>query len=336
MAMAEGALRPTFKEDAVQLIERDDDGTAIVDADRTAANYQKTGDLLTLPYTEETLVDQPFASKFINVNPFNVFTWIGSIDLTPPGDEWKETERAPELVINNQGGFDTLIAGNPNLDSIEIGTVWNEWQDMWAGAPRELDVRSIGGQQREQTFAFGVPRRVLQRQEVTTGQLVNQTRTGVRNVLVPQVVRNSIGDRIINVAFVPFVRARTITFNGTRFKPNTRVYPYFDNIEVTAYTTPSGGSLGGNLVTDSNGALSGTFAIPDPTNNSNPRWRTGTRVFRLTASPTDDRSSDVETAGEVDYTARGILETQQETILSTREPRLQRTNTTDNREITRT
>ena len=84
-------------------------------------------------------------------------------------------------------------------------------------------------------------------------QLVNQTRTGVRNVLVPQVVRNSIGDRIINVAFVPFIRSRTITFNGTRFKPNTRVYPYFDNIDVTnMYTTPDGGSLGGNLVTDAN------------------------------------------------------------------------------------
>ena len=28
-------LRPTFNEDAVKLIERDDDGTEIVDADRT-------------------------------------------------------------------------------------------------------------------------------------------------------------------------------------------------------------------------------------------------------------------------------------------------------------
>ena len=92
-------------------------------------NYQKTGDLLTLPYTETTLVDQPFASKTLNVNPFNVFTWIGTIELTPPGDEWKETERAPELVINNQGGFDTLISGNPNLQNVELGTIWNEWQD---------------------------------------------------------------------------------------------------------------------------------------------------------------------------------------------------------------
>ncbi len=34
-------MRPTFHEDAVQLIERDDDGTALVAADRTDANYQK-------------------------------------------------------------------------------------------------------------------------------------------------------------------------------------------------------------------------------------------------------------------------------------------------------
>ena len=95
--MSRGQVRPTFKEDAVQLVETDDkgfvDGALITEQDRVSSNYQKTGDLITLPYSETTLVDQPFASKFINVNPFNVFTWIGSIDLDPPGDEWKETER---------------------------------------------------------------------------------------------------------------------------------------------------------------------------------------------------------------------------------------------------
>ena len=46
-------------------------------------------------------------------------------------------------------------------------------------------------------------------------------------------------------------------------------------------------SLGGNLNTDANGLLSGTFAIPDPNVHSNPRWRTGKRVFRLTSSSTN-------------------------------------------------
>ena len=114
--MARGQLRPMFNEDAVQLIEADDDGTAIQASDRTDGSYQKTGDCLTLPYTETALITQPFASKSVNVNPFDVFTWSGAIELTPPSDEWKETERRPELVINNVGGFDTLVSGIPNND----------------------------------------------------------------------------------------------------------------------------------------------------------------------------------------------------------------------------
>ena len=329
--MAAGELRPTYNEDSVQLIERDEDGTAIVAADRTAAQYQKTGDLLTLPYTEQTLISQPFASKSVNVNPFDVFTWVGNVDLTPPTDEWKETERAPELVINNQGGFDTLVSGlgNAALNGVEIGTIWNDWQDFWTGTPRDVRSRDTSGNLRS-------GRRVFRRTEIETATTVNQTRTGLRQRLVPQVVRNSIGDRVVNVAFVPFIRSRTVSFAATRMKPNTRVYAFFDNIDISIYVTPSGGSLGGNIVTDANGAVSGTFAIPDPTNSSNPRWRTGERVFRLTSSSTDDRTSDVETSAEADYIARGILETVQETIISTREPRLVREATNENRTITRT
>ncbi|MDA7798386.1 DUF4815 domain-containing protein [bacterium] len=338
MDMASGEARPICKTDSIQLIEADDDGTAILSTDRTDNNYAKTGDLITLPYSEQTLIDQPFASKFLNVNPFNVFTWVGTIELDPAGDEWKETERVPELVVNQQGMFDTMAAnlGNPNLAEIQLGTVWNEWQENWVGRPVESGTRNIGGQRREQTFARGVPRRVLQTQEITTTQQVNQTRTGVRSVFVPQVVRRSMGDRILNVAFIPFIRSRTVNFTGTRFKPSTRVYPFFENIDISSYVTPTGGSLGGNLVSDANGALSGSFAIPDPTVDANPRWRTGTRVFRLTSSSSNDLNSEVETAGEGDYSASGSLETVRETIVSTREPRIVRENTTENRTIART
>ena len=210
------------------------------------------------------------------------------------------------------------------MNGIEIGTVWNEWQDNWSGTPRDVSSRDVSGNMRS-------GRRVFRRTEVTTAQQVNQTRTGMRQRLVPQTVRNSIGDRIINVAFVPFIRSRTINFSATRMKPNTRVYAFFDNIDISAYVTPSSGS---NLDTDNNGAVSGTFTIPDPTNNANPRWRTGTRVFRLTSNQNDNRT-DVETSAESDYVARGILETVQNTIISTREPQLVRTDTTDNRSINR-
>jgi hypothetical protein len=41
------------------------------------------------------------------------------------------------------------------------------------------------------------------------------------------------------------------------------------------------------LITDNNGTLTGTFALPSPNIAGNPRWRTGTRVFRLTSSSTN-------------------------------------------------
>ena len=330
MDMARGQLRPMFNSESVQLIEADDDGTVIVAADRTAANYQKTGDLITLPYTETTIIEQSYASRYVNVNPFNVFTWAGSVILDPPGDEWKETNRVPDLLINEQGGFDTMLAnlGNPNLDSIEIDTVWNEWQDFWQGTPVE-SITSTNDRVVNQGRVGTIRDTTL-----TTNQQVSQTRTGIRTALVPQVVRTSLGDRVLNVAFVPFIRSRTINFTGTRMKPNTRIYPYFDNIDITNYVTPTGGSIGGNLVTDANGACSGTFAIPDPTNDSNPRWRTGQRIFRLTSSSTNS-TQDVETSAEADYIARGSLETVQNTIVSTREPQLVRQTTADNRLITR-
>ena len=334
---AKGELRPTFHEDAVKLIERDDDGTEIVNSDRTTANYQKTGDLITLPYTEATLIDQPYASKAINVNPFGVFTWIGSIELTPPGDEWKETERAPELVINNpNGSWDNLTKQSGNsgqLSEFPMSTVWNSWQDTWTGRPIETERRDIGTYE----VRGGHGWRVIARQEVTTAQQVSQTRTGIRAVAVPETIRTSIGDRVVSVAFVPFIRSRTITFNATRLKPNTRVYPFFDNINIASYVTPDGGSLGGNLVTDANGSVTGTFAIPDPKVGANPRWRTGQRLFRLTSSSSNSlTNANVETAANVEYVARGLLETVRETILSSREARVEMRSVTETQSITRT
>ena len=43
--------RGLYFSDAVELEEVDDDGSAILSADRTDANYTLTGDLITLPFT---------------------------------------------------------------------------------------------------------------------------------------------------------------------------------------------------------------------------------------------------------------------------------------------
>ena len=332
MDYAAGEMRPTFNEDAIALEERDDDGSAIVAADRTAANYAKTGDLITLPYTETTLIDQPYASKTVNVNPFGIFTWIGSIALSPQTDEWKETERAPDLVISNDdGSWDTLVknSGNPNLTSVEMGTVWNEWQNHWTGVST-----SNSTERYEQRGGHGW--RVMQRDIQTSTRTGTKTRSGIRQVLVPKTVTQNVGDRIISIAFVPFIRSRIVTFAATRLKPNTKVYPYFDNEAVISYITPTGGSLGGNLITDANGAVSGSFAIPDPKDSTKPRWRTGERVFRLTSSSSNDLTSAPDTAANAEYIAKGIIETVQNTIISTRTAGIEFRATNETEAVTQT
>ena len=120
-------------------------------------------------------------------------------------------------------------------------------------------------------------------------------------------------------------------------RPITRVYPYFDNVAVATYTTPDGGSLGGNVVTDANGYVKGSFAIPDPNVDANPRWRTGQRVFRLTSSSTNstDKTA-IATSAEADYEAKGLLNTMQGVNISTRETETIRTAVNERRQITNT
>ena len=88
-------------------------------------------------------------------------------------------------------------------------------------------------------------------------------------------------------------------------KPGTRIFPFFDSEDVSIYTTPTGSSAGAALTTDASGKATGVFSIPTPTVSTNPRWRVGKRVFRLTSSSTNSKVDGlVTTSAETDYTAK--------------------------------
>ena len=109
MDLAEGELRPAFHQDNASLKEIDSDlATAITDTARTTLGYQKTGDLITLPYTTIPFFEQPFASTVVNLNPYDTIPFVGNVSLTPEIDEWFETEVQPELTIDIPGSYDVL------------------------------------------------------------------------------------------------------------------------------------------------------------------------------------------------------------------------------------
>lgn len=325
-------LRPIFYEDFVSLDEENQ-----TDVERTSDGYQKTGDLITLPYTVQSLINQPVASSPINVNPFNVFTFLGTVNLDPPFDQWKDTKQLPDLLINREGNFDSMARV-----SRSFGTVWNEWQEHWTGTPvtnrevtRKIIERGENPPDAGHRQAWPALRETITR--TTTTQTGSKTRSGVRLRVIPRIITQNLGDRVVNVAWIPFMRSKDVVITASRFKPETNLYAFFDDIDVGSHVS-SGSTFnaldtidtGTALITDQTGKATATFRIP---NTDVLKFKTGERVLRLTDRINND--DDWTTSGEGIYRSQGLLETKQRTIVSTRNAELVREVVTENQSLSR-
>jgi hypothetical protein len=329
MDMAAGELRPSHHMDNTNLIESDSalaNSTAMTDAIRTTNGYQKTGDLITLPYTEVAEIEQQYASTTVNLNPYDTISFVGQLTIDPDQDDWFETETLPEMTVEIPSVFDTLSTdAAAGVQGLNLGTVWNTWNNNWSS----VDIAGTERSTNQRLRGRGV--RDISRTTVDSQDVNNMTRTGVRTQLVPGGLRNtSIGNRVVQVAFATFIRAKDISFTAKGMKPSTRIFPFFDGVDISTLVTPTGSSAGAALTTDASGSATGVFALPTPTVSSNPRWRVGKRVFRLTSSSTNVKTKGlVTTSSEADYTAKGLIQTVQGTVLATRESSIQRVTASD-------
>ena len=297
-----GELRPIHKTKGIDLIEE-----ATTDAARTLAGYQKTGDLVTLPYTEETIVENPFATSVERVSSFLASAWEGQIILDPDQDSWFETEVAPEIVINIEGNFDAVLNANKN----HLGTIWNSWQETWSGKRRVRYIDDFEGYTTAEFYESG-----------------SRRRTGERTFVQEQIDKETLGFKTLSKSAIPVVRSRNINFTASGLRPSTRVYAFFDGKDINSFITPDSNSTtdatpvaGSPLIVQANSQLSGTFVIPDPKVAGNLRFQTGDIQFKLTSSSTNETKG-ITTFAVTNYAAKGILNVDQETIIATRNGRL--------------
>lgn len=237
--MENNLMRPTFYTDNINIIEE-----SKTDAERSVKGYQVTGDLITLPYTEVSLVSQLSASRVENINPFAIFTFIGQATLNPPSDEWFEVNRLPDIVTEVEGNYTTMY--NLMNRSGLLSTTWNAWQTQWAGSPsvskETIDINKKNGQRRNEInqrfgdFGRGVVRRITTEK---SAQTVGQSRTGVRTVVIPNVTREVTGDKTLSKAIIPYIRARSLLFVVRGLKPNTKFTSFFDSVDVSGFIVPS-------------------------------------------------------------------------------------------------
>jgi hypothetical protein len=184
-----------------------------------SSNYLKAGPIVMPTATHTVFVDQNKSSKVYNINPFNIVNYIGKIQLDPPSDVWIDTDKQPDVLVNLEGDKDAWALLTQNAYSYE----WGNWETYWTGSSTSVSQNPhTGGRQA-----------IIQTTTTTTTQ--NQTRSGVLTQVVPSTITQSLGDRVIDVSIIPYMRDRGVLFTCSDFKPSTELYGFFDNISVNKY-----------------------------------------------------------------------------------------------------
>ena len=215
---------------------------------RLAVNSPPEADnLVRLPSlgTKE-IVKQRFASVFESVIPYEATNYRGLIELSPAGDDWIEERSRPLLNSDNtDGSYDNFGFSSKGTTTLATENVHN--RDDIVGVPFKIDdsmtERQMLSAQLMNTLFPVIDRATPPAATRSSG---NQGRYGPvaglpandpRN-MGPFLPKPSSGG---SVEIIPFMRSRRIYFKSIGLRPNTRHYAYFDDHNITAYSTTLNG-----------------------------------------------------------------------------------------------
>lgn len=126
-------------------------------------------------------------------------------------------------------------------------------------------------------------------------------------------------DRVIGQDVIPYMRSRKVRFSADGLLPLSRVYAFFDNVNVTHLCNALSATIGSPMFTDIDGHLDGEFEVP---NSEGLRFTTGTKQFTLIDN-IDNNKSTTLSFGDALYTAKGSTVTRTQSIAATRDISIQ-------------
>lgn len=238
----------------------------------------QTGSLITLPFTETTFLSQMLASGVMNVNPYAVYRWNGTLTLTPNNDVWFDSTIVSSGSVSDTIGSWSGAAPSTTFTMHNGGNTWNTTDPNAHVLPHDTQ---------------GSATTTTTRNVVTTSSYVVTTQVGTSDI--------------------PFMRTRDVEFQGKGLMPYSKAYAFFDDVDVTQYCKQGTQAYGAPMFVDANGEISGTFKIP---NTSTLRFRTGTKQFTLIDDASNEREISLSYAG-AKYTAKGTLNLLSQTVVTT-------------------
>ncbi|PCJ96774.1 MAG: hypothetical protein COA52_00785 [Hyphomicrobiales bacterium] len=289
----------------------------------TSSSIQVSGSKVTLPFTSELYISQPYATKVRNCTE-SVWKWKGDVTLYPEYDHFKDEDNLPAVNVEID-----LATPFEEFAATPFGTQFGEWRTVSRDTNRE---RTTSGR--------------------TTTTTTTTTTSSARDSLQLNVdvstSEYNFGSFVKDISINPYMRSREIAFVAHGLKPNTLMHIFFDRQNMDANCAPgilSGvvdvlqgqenkiisrtADFGADLTADSVGTVYGIFKIPAS------EFRVGDREFIISDIDDLETSSDASLSGaKTIYTASNLAITSQEITLNTRDPSISAISSPDTREIT--
>jgi hypothetical protein len=331
----------------------------------TFTDTVRNDDIVTLGYTEGLYISQQFASKSINVNPYNILTFNGKIKLNPPNDMWVETSILP--AVNRVVDVQLPDAANVNIRKISGNSVGGRAATKITSSTTAtvtsvigLNTSSLGSAVvdlqyapyiRAKTiygFSSGFKPKSRLYPFIDNGPLSDYTRPNTKIVTNTQVGplfsnlssnsgeaelvsfrTGSVSGTIIGTAYVGYHSKESTTVAGqhdlyiTKLVSGTVAGAQFvtgqngNSASVTSITTYVNKDA---LLPDEFGNLSFVIDLPGGI------YPTGDRTIRLIDN-IDNSFDSSSSVGDTRYFTQGLLQSTQETILTTRSVRDQKVTT---------
>ncbi len=279
------------------------DGKTITVDDANSTGIARVGRVIVFDYTPSTFFSQLKASAIRNVNPHQLFGWIGALGLDPAEDFWTDIETLPDVDVNYDNEMAALQQIQAQNEANRLyGITWGSWNLTW----------DVSGGWAEQTMG-----------EDTTasgghwvsyyedGANAIRQRTGSYKSLVPERKLVDLGDRIVDMSVIPYLRTTRdggpfyigLTMDG--LLPVTDIGCTIDGVAVDLEPTgdtEAGASTYQNkttVVTNGAGRATARFVVPSGI-------RVGQKAIKVMSASNPEESYAIST-----FTSKGFREVHQ-------------------------
>ena len=239
-------------------------------ADILGTNVVRNESALSLSYTEQVWLRQQFATRVESVTPYMVTFWAGNIVMNPNTDVWIDVNQIEVNAVEMEGAFESIASlveaeVTTNEDGSRVGVSpveWGSWETTGVNVDVDMNQStssSTSSGSRQGTAAeyaatgqsWGGPGNVpsgfrVGTQTTTTrttttvsvGVTLDQQRRGEQFTVNEKVDTESLGEAVVSREVLHFMRARNIECISTSMKPFTRLYAFFDSVNVSNFCYP--------------------------------------------------------------------------------------------------